>query len=157
VTGFPRTAYGLAAFMALIVVACGNRAQTGAPSSTKASHGSARPGLLSDFGLTCRQKQWRVGFRLAAPAFVSVRVERSGSRQGGWVLVRALSSRLVNSGPHAVGGTAGKDGFYRVRLSFRASKGARGTRAIVFRGDCKRPLPGATPTLPGTTGTIPLQ
>jgi hypothetical protein len=63
----------------------------------------------------------------------------------------AAGPRAMDVGPY-------RSGVYRVTLAFRAADGTAARRSIVFRAGCTNPPPPTTtPTLPGTTGTLPVQ
>ncbi len=115
--------------------------------------------FVTALGFSCDREHWRVGFTLAKSAQMSGRVERRLSRSPErWMLVRRLALRRMAAGPRAIDLEPSRSGVYRVTLAFRAADGTAARPLIVFRAGCENPPPPTTtPTLPGTTGTLPVQ
>jgi hypothetical protein len=140
-------------------LACGGgagRGSAGAGSSSVLPPGRTLPeGTVSSLGFSCDRTAWRVGFTLTRPTGVSGVLDRR--TQSGWTHVQNLSPARLEPGPRALALKPHGAGDYRVRLRFRTAGGSF-SRAIVFHAGCANPPPPVTtPTLPGTTGTLPVE
>ncbi len=152
--GFVLMGAGLAAGLA-----CGKSVPAETSSSAVGPTRSGEEEFVTALGFSCDRERWRVGFDLSKAAQVSGRVERRLSRSPDrWMLVRRLALRRMAAGPRAIDLEPSRSGVYRVTLAFRAADGTAARPLIVFRAGCENPPPPTTtPTLPGTTGTLPVQ